>query len=107
MPNQFLNRPKKQPSGEQDSEARFAAAESAMAQGGYANKTARPSDRASTRSPTSFSLTAADRARLMQLQGELMTTGRSASKTDVIRLGLAALEALPAETRARLFDGLA
>lgn len=106
MPNQFLNKPKKPMSDERDNDTRFAAADAAMAQGGYADKTAKLAAQVSTRSPTSFSLTAADRSRLIQLQGGLMSTGRSVSKTDVVRLGLAALEALPAETRARLFDAL-
>lgn len=105
MTKQFLNRPKQPPRdlASRDDD-RFEAADVAMARGGYADKTAKPSAQTSTRSPTSFSLTAADRARLTKLQGELMTTGRSVSKTDLIRVALAALEAMPAEERTQLFD---
>lgn len=107
MAKQFLNRPKKPPEDTADrEEARFAAADAAMARGGYAGSVTKAPARASTRSPTSFSLTDADRARLTKLQGELMTTGRSVSKTDLIRIALTALEAQPADERARLFDEL-
>lgn len=105
MAKQFLNRskqPSKDSAGREDD--RFAAADAAMARGGYADKPAKFPDQASTRSPTSFSLTEADRACLTRLQGELMMTGRNVSKTDLIRIALAALEEQPTAVRARLFD---
>lgn len=106
MANQFLNKSRQQRETPETSDALYDAADATMASGGYANKTGKSSARASAPAPTSFSLTEADRARLTQLQGELMTTGRSASKTDLIRVALAALEATPAEQRTRLFDDL-
>lgn len=107
MAKQFLNRPKQPPkdSAIRDDD-RFAAADAAMARGGYAGSAPKASNQKLTRSPTSFSLTEADRARLMKLQGELMTTGRSVSKTDLIRIALAALEVQSVEERAHLFDEL-
>lgn len=105
MAKQFLNRSKQPPKESAGRENdRFAAADAAMARGGYADKPVKSPAQVSARSPTSFSLTEADRACLTRLQGELMMTGRSASKTDLIRIALAALEEQPPAVRARLFD---
>lgn len=95
---------------------RFEAADQVMQAGGYADHAggtakaaasadppAKPAGE-STRQPTSWLASAADRELLHRLQGSLMMRGHKVSQSQVLVLGLEALKKMDGAERAALFQ---
>lgn len=94
-----------------DDDQRFEAADKVMSSGGYASTAPEKPKASKARNadktyPTSWHATHADRLRINQIQGWMMMQGYQPNKTEILQMGLRALEAMNVDDVSALYEAL-